>query len=164
MCRIVENYDFDRTDLFPLGIHNDFRKKLTFIGLEPSDDESSSDDSFPCFDETHNESLTLPFERDSKNRLELYLLKKKLRLESARLVQRAKLCIPINAAARQYVNSSGAALRIRKANKKKGNFTGRLSDNRLRQCAHIAQQQVSTHMIYVDKYLLRYPRLEKYIF
>jgi hypothetical protein len=82
----------------------------------------------------------------SNNRLELYLLKKKLRLESARLVQKAKFCIPINIAAKQFVNSAGAALRVRKANKKRENFAGMVRDKRVRQCEYSSQQQVVIRM------------------
>uniref|UniRef100_A0A914LFW5 Potential DNA-binding domain-containing protein n=1 Tax=Meloidogyne incognita TaxID=6306 RepID=A0A914LFW5_MELIC len=130
MCRVVESYDFDWTDLFPLG-------------LEPSDDESSSDDSFPSFDDDHHVSNSLNDNKHSRNRLELYLLKKKLRLESARLVQRAKLCIPINMAAKHYVNYTGAALRIRRVNKGRGNFEGKIRENRFKKCAQILQHQIT---------------------
>uniref|UniRef100_A0A183C8H5 KAT8 regulatory NSL complex subunit 2 n=1 Tax=Globodera pallida TaxID=36090 RepID=A0A183C8H5_GLOPA len=112
MCRIVESQDFDRTDLFPLG-------------LEPSDDESS-DDSFPSLGEENS-------------RLELYLLKKQLRLESSRLVQRAKLCVPINTTAREYKNSVGAALRVRRNNSKRENI--REQQKRLLRCSFTSQQQ-----------------------
>lgn len=116
------------------------------IGLEPSDDESSSDDSFPSFDD----DLPIPSvllknmlnERNTKNRIELYLLKKKLRLESARLVQKSKFCIPINIAAKQYVNYTGAALRIRRENKGRGNFGGKIRENRFQRCAQVLQHQV----------------------
>lgn len=111
----------------------------TNLGLEPSDDESSSDSDFTSFDESKSQ-ISSSEEHSTNNRLELYLLKKKLRLESARLVQRAKLCIPINAASRQYVNSVGAALRVRKANMSKEN--GKMKENRVQQCAHVTQQQV----------------------
>lgn len=135
MCRVVESYDFDWTDLFPLG-------------LEPSDDESSSDDSFPSFDEdlssiSNSLKNSIIDNKHSRNRLELYLLKKKLRLESARLVQRAKLCIPINMAAKHYVNYTGAALRIRKVNKGRGNFEGKIKENRFKRCAQMLQHQIT---------------------
>jgi hypothetical protein len=117
---------------------------MLVLGLEPSDDEFSSDDSFPSFDEAPLEKHHFSSANNhSTNRLELYLLKKKLRLESARLVQRAKMCIPVNAAANNFPSSTGAALRIRKENKKKGNFIGKTAENRLRQCTYFSQQQVS---------------------
>ncbi|KAL3085269.1 hypothetical protein niasHS_010338 [Heterodera schachtii] len=175
MCRIVESQDFDRTDLFPLG-------------LEPSDDESS-DDSFPSLGEERigcasrngvgcvpppqtppapssngcgvpsapSTAAAAPIQNGGC-RLELYLLKKQLRLESCRLVQRAKLCVPINTTAREYKNSVGAALRVRANNHTSsttttnsgsgrcGHSLGREQQRRMQRCAHIAQPQQSHHL------------------
>uniref|UniRef100_A0A915ELH8 Potential DNA-binding domain-containing protein n=1 Tax=Ditylenchus dipsaci TaxID=166011 RepID=A0A915ELH8_9BILA len=110
MCKIVENHDFDSTDLF-LWVN---------ICLEPSDDESSSDDGFPAFgNETYSQFLSPP-----SNRIELYLLKKQLRLESSRLVQRAKLSVPIIQASKQYKTCVGASLRARQMNRRREATTG----------------------------------------
>jgi hypothetical protein len=57
------------------------------------------------------------------NRIELYLMKKELRLESSSLVQRAKLTVPMMQASKLYKNSVGAALRSRLDNKS-GHTTG----------------------------------------
>ena len=83
------------------------------------------------------------------------MLKKKLRLESARLVQRAKLCIPINMAAKHYVNYTGAALRIRRVNKGRGNFEGKIRENRFKKCAQILQHQVSNLKKFFTKHNFR---------
>lgn len=69
-----------------------FQKIKCILGLEPSDVETSSDDSgdFASFDDVHMDFDHIHMDDEkssvqhSRNRLELYLLKKKLRLESAR--------------------------------------------------------------------------------
>lgn len=94
MCKILEDYDFDRTDLFPLG-------------LEPSDDEGSSDNEpiqWPAAMEGRSD------ERRSSGALELYLLKKQLRLDRHTLIRQAQINAPIMHASKRYPNSVGMAL------------------------------------------------------
>ncbi|KAI1709390.1 putative DNA-binding domain-containing protein [Ditylenchus destructor] len=127
MCKIVENHDFDSTDLFPLG-------------LEPSDDETSSDDSFPGFS---NECYSQCSENRPSNRIELYLMKKQLRLESARLVQRAKLSVPITHASKKFKTCAGASLRARQMNRKREMLTG-VETARIRRCTHVTHASASS--------------------
>lgn len=150
------------------------------LGLEPSDDEVSSDDSFPCF---FNEWLTsaksayanartevagdatdrksdnnkelklssnpddnsLPYlpQQSINDRVQLYLLKKQLRLESLRLVSRAKISVPIIQAAKSYANCVGAALRTRQMNSRRETIGG-VERSRMRLCLHVNSQEDST--------------------
>ncbi|VDK49160.1 unnamed protein product [Anisakis simplex] len=96
MCKVLEDADFDRTDLFPLG-------------LEPSDDESSESD---C---DIMQKWPTPMERRSENgicsggALEVYLLKKQLRcthvLTNAcgETVQCTEICLPLSNHCPQHV-------------------------------------------------------------
>uniref|UniRef100_A0A7E4VNS5 NSL complex protein NSL2 n=1 Tax=Panagrellus redivivus TaxID=6233 RepID=A0A7E4VNS5_PANRE len=95
MCRTLEDYDFDGTDFFPLG-------------LEPSDDDEWSDD----------EDKVFPPRMSGLNRvmgpqIEMFLSKKQLKLEKHRLKQNAAACGPMMAAALPFPNSAGAALATR---------------------------------------------------
>lgn len=84
-------------------------------------------------------------------------------------MQRAKLCIPINNAAssKHYTNSTGAALRVRELNKKRGNFYGKIREHRLQQCSHYVQQQVEfsiNPLIRMSKKNFRFKEKERFIF
>ncbi|CAK5009197.1 unnamed protein product [Meloidogyne enterolobii] len=46
-------------------------------------------------------------------------------------------------AAKHYVNYTGAALRIRRVNKGRGNFEGKIRENRFKKCAQILQHQIT---------------------
>lgn len=113
-----------------------------FLGLEPSDDENSSDDSFPEFNTT--DSLTTTSQ--STNRLELYLLKKQLRLESSRLVKRAKIAVPVVQTAKHFKNCVGAAFRARDANRRREALTG-VEQPRLRTCLYVKQLETETERL-----------------
>lgn len=100
--------------------------------MEPSDDENSSDDSFPEFGSEWNSEVHSP----QSNRLELYLLKKQLRLESSRLVKRAKIAVPVVQTAKHFKNCVGAAFRARAMNRRRQALTG-VEVPRLRTCLYV---------------------------
>lgn len=58
------------------------------------------------------------------SRIELYLLKKKLRLESSKLVQGAKVSLPIIQASKSFKNCVGASLRTRQMNRRRESIIG----------------------------------------
>uniref|UniRef100_A0A915JVJ9 Potential DNA-binding domain-containing protein n=1 Tax=Romanomermis culicivorax TaxID=13658 RepID=A0A915JVJ9_ROMCU len=114
MCRIVEDFDFDNTDLFPLG-------------LEPSSSDSDSDD-----DMSHTGNMSLPkFDYDnfivppiadsvdnnnsvssaflSKAKRQLYLLKKNLNLMCKDLRRSHVESKIVGSTARLFPNSCGQA-------------------------------------------------------
>jgi len=96
MARVMEDHDFDKTDLFPLG-------------LEPSDDEITSDEEMLEFGPKWWPSTASP----RNTALEVYLQKKVLKLEKAKLIKSAMITAPLIHSAKGYPNSSGAALRTR---------------------------------------------------
>ncbi|TKR64420.1 hypothetical protein L596_024953 [Steinernema carpocapsae] len=107
MCKMFEDSDFDKTDLFPLG-------------LEPSDDEDSySDDDFFnisgdwCRRMAHDGIANPSTSSSLTPATELYMLKKQLRLERHRLLRLARINAPILVASKTHANSAGAALRHR---------------------------------------------------
>ncbi|KAK6746070.1 hypothetical protein RB195_012281 [Necator americanus] len=96
MCRAVEDADYDKTDLFPLG-------------LEPSDDEDST---YPSSCVLPTASLAVSsYSGDLST--QLYLIKKQLRLERHALLKQAQLNAHIMCASRRLPLSVGAALRQR---------------------------------------------------
>ncbi|EYB91688.1 hypothetical protein Y032_0203g1838 [Ancylostoma ceylanicum] len=96
MCRAVEDADYDKTDLFPLG-------------LEPSDDEDST---YPSSSVLPTASLAVSsYSGDLST--QLYLIKKQLRLERHALLKQAQLNAHIMCASRRLPLSVGAALRQR---------------------------------------------------
>ncbi|CAD5234602.1 unnamed protein product [Bursaphelenchus xylophilus] len=104
MCNQVEGMDFDNSDLFPLG-------------FEPSDSESSSDES-----SVDNCSAVNLNPRDFRQcRLELYLLKKRLKRESEKLQWNARLSVNVIAAARSYPDQVGSAFKTREVTRKRYN-------------------------------------------
>ncbi|KAI6173292.1 KAT8 regulatory NSL complex subunit 2 [Aphelenchoides besseyi] len=119
MCQLIEDYDFDGTDLFPLG-------------LEPSDDEESSDDELTF---SHLPRVTVNPNDMRASRLELYLMKKRLRRESEKLQRNAKLSLAVMHATRSCPDSVGAAFRMRKLYRRRRNLNGLSSA--LNQCFHI---------------------------
>ncbi|PAV86805.1 hypothetical protein WR25_04583 [Diploscapter pachys] len=94
ICQMLEETDFDRTDLFPLG-------------LEPSDDEDEELPQLPISSSFHS----LLAEQDPL--LQTYLLKKQLRLERQTLIREAQINAPIMQSIRKFPNSVGAILRQR---------------------------------------------------
>ncbi|VDM43111.1 unnamed protein product [Toxocara canis] len=118
MCKMLEDADFDRTDLFPLG-------------LEPSDDESSESD---C-DIMHQWPTPMERRCEDNNRssgaLEVYLLKKQLRLDRHTLLRQAQLNAPVMLASKKYPNSAGAALADRASR------CGARRPSLLRRCTHV---------------------------
>lgn len=58
-------------------------------------------------------------------------------------------------AAKHYVNYTGAALRIRRVNKGRGNFEGKIRENRFKKCAQILQHQVSNLKKFFTKHNFR---------
>ncbi|KJH46438.1 hypothetical protein DICVIV_07512 [Dictyocaulus viviparus] len=96
MCRAVEDVDYDKTDLFPLG-------------LEPSDDEDAT---YPSSSILPTASLAVSsYSGDLST--QLYLIKKQLRLERHALLKQAQLNAHIMCASRRLPLSVGAALRQR---------------------------------------------------
>lgn len=96
MCRAVEDADYDKTDLFPLG-------------LEPSDDEDAT---YPSSSILPTASLAVSsYSGDLST--QLYLIKKQLRLERHALLKQAQLNAHIMCASRRLPLSVGAALRQR---------------------------------------------------
>uniref|UniRef100_A0A0M3HRA2 KAT8 regulatory NSL complex subunit 2 n=1 Tax=Ascaris lumbricoides TaxID=6252 RepID=A0A0M3HRA2_ASCLU len=117
MCKMLEDADFDRTDLFPLG-------------LEPSDDESSESD---C---DIMQQWPTPMERRSdesrsSGAIEVYLLKKQLRLDRHTLLRQAQLNAPVMLASKKYPTSAGAALADRASR------CGAKPPSLLRRCTHV---------------------------
>uniref|UniRef100_A0A914Z1N5 KAT8 regulatory NSL complex subunit 2 n=1 Tax=Panagrolaimus superbus TaxID=310955 RepID=A0A914Z1N5_9BILA len=98
MAKVLENHDFDKTDLFPLG-------------LEPSDDDVSSDDDClevgPRWWPANNNGAP------RNTAVEVYLQKKVLKLEKSKLIKNAIITAPLMNAAKLFPNSAGAALRTR---------------------------------------------------
>uniref|UniRef100_A0AC34FTR7 Potential DNA-binding domain-containing protein n=1 Tax=Panagrolaimus sp. ES5 TaxID=591445 RepID=A0AC34FTR7_9BILA len=98
MAKVLENHDFDKTDLFPLG-------------LEPSDDDVSSDDDClevgPRWWPANNNG------GPRNTAVEVYLQKKVLKLEKSKLIKNAIITAPLMNAAKLFPNSAGAALRTR---------------------------------------------------
>lgn len=73
---------------------------------------------------------------NTMSRIELYLLKKKLRLESSKLVQGAKVSLPIIQASKLFENCVGASLRIRQMNRRRQSIIG-VEKARLRLCQYV---------------------------
>ncbi|KAJ1365121.1 INO80 complex subunit D [Parelaphostrongylus tenuis] len=96
LCRAVEDVDYDKTDLFPLG-------------LEPSDDEDAT---YPSSSILPTASLAVSsYSGDLST--QLYLIKKQLRLERHALLKQAQLNAHIMCTSRRLPLSVGAALRQR---------------------------------------------------
>ncbi|MFH4976609.1 hypothetical protein AB6A40_003318 [Gnathostoma spinigerum] len=122
MCKMLEDADFDQTDLFPLG-------------LEPSDDEDELSDS-----ESIRWCGSMERVGDdgcSSGALELYLLKKQLRLERHTLFRQAQLNAPVILASKELANSAGAALSHRASRR------GARRSPQLKRCSHMASQGCS---------------------
>uniref|UniRef100_A0AC34FR34 Potential DNA-binding domain-containing protein n=1 Tax=Panagrolaimus sp. ES5 TaxID=591445 RepID=A0AC34FR34_9BILA len=85
MAKVLENHDFDKTDLFPLG-------------LEPSDDDVSSDDDClevgPRWWPANNNG------GPRNTAVEVYLQKKVLKLEKSKLIKNAIITAPLMNAAK----------------------------------------------------------------
>ncbi|CAG9536437.1 unnamed protein product [Cercopithifilaria johnstoni] len=95
MCRVLEDQDFDRTDLFPRG-------------LEPSDDEDEENDYLDLrWSEMACNTVSDPAPQGA---LQVYLVKKQIRLDKNALMKEAVTNAPIMHACKQYPNSVGAAL------------------------------------------------------
>ncbi|KAI6191497.1 KAT8 regulatory NSL complex subunit 2 [Aphelenchoides bicaudatus] len=116
MCQLVEDLDFDNTDLFPLG-------------LEPSDDESLSDEDVEL---EHLPAIAVNSRDLRSSRIELYLMKKRLRRESEKLQRNAKLSMAIMQAAKSFPDAVGSAFRMRTMSRKRRNLNGVQST--LQQC------------------------------
>ena len=88
MCRAVEDADYDKTDLFPLGRSSFFfnafwELNVHISGLEPSDDEDST---YPTSSVLPTASLAVSsYSGDLST--QLYLIKKQLRLERHALLK-----------------------------------------------------------------------------
>ncbi|KAI6243960.1 KAT8 regulatory NSL complex subunit 2 [Aphelenchoides fujianensis] len=119
MCQVVEDFDFDSTDLFPLG-------------LEPSDDEDSSDEE-PGF--SHLPAVSVDSKDFRASRIELYLMKKRLRRESEKLQKNAKLSLAVMQAAKSFPDSVGAAFRQRALYRHRRNLGGLNSAQQ--RCFHV---------------------------
>uniref|UniRef100_A0AC35TPJ7 KAT8 regulatory NSL complex subunit 2 n=1 Tax=Rhabditophanes sp. KR3021 TaxID=114890 RepID=A0AC35TPJ7_9BILA len=122
LCNIIEDADFDRTDLFSLG-------------LEPSDSEDEDlENSIPRVIGEWSSFGNID-SRDKTNyaSLELYLLKKQLRLERHTLLKEAKVAMPILDATKVCPNSVGAALRSRELSKR---FKDTANDASVRNCIY----------------------------
>uniref|UniRef100_A0A0R3S1E0 NSL complex protein NSL2 n=1 Tax=Elaeophora elaphi TaxID=1147741 RepID=A0A0R3S1E0_9BILA len=101
MCRVLEDQDFDRTDLFPRG-------------LEPSDDEDEENDYLDLrWSEMACNAVSDPAPQGA---LQVYLVKKQIRLDKNALMKEAVTNAPIMHACKQYPNSVGAALADRASN------------------------------------------------
>ncbi|KAM3724106.1 INO80 complex subunit [Dirofilaria immitis] len=101
MCRVLEDQDFDRTDLFPRG-------------LEPSDDEDEESDYLDLrWSEMACNSVSDPAPQGA---LQVYLVKKQIRLDKNALMKEAVTNAPIMHACKQYPNSVAAALADRASN------------------------------------------------
>ncbi|VDK89571.1 unnamed protein product [Litomosoides sigmodontis] len=101
MCRVLEDQDFDRTDLFPRG-------------LEPSDDEDEENDYLDLrWSEMACNAVSDPMPQGA---LQVYLVKKQIRLDKNALMKEAVTNAPIMHACKQYPNSVGAALADRASN------------------------------------------------
>ena len=96
MAKALENHDFDKTDLFPLG-------------LEPSDEDESSDED--CLE--FGPRWWPPNGTPRNTAIEVYLQKKVLKLEKSKLIKNAIITAPLMSATKMYPNSAGAALRTR---------------------------------------------------
>ncbi|KIH69346.1 hypothetical protein ANCDUO_00314 [Ancylostoma duodenale] len=116
MCRAVEDADYDKTDLFPLGegrlldaLYGNVGEVMRILGLEPSDDEDST---YPSSSVLPTASLAVSsYSGDLST--QLYLIKKQLRLERHALLKQAQLNAHIMCASRRLPLSVGAALRQR---------------------------------------------------
>ena len=128
MARVMEDHDFDKTDLFPLG-------------LEPSDDEITSDEEMLELGPKWWPSTASP----RNTALEVYLQKKVLKLEKAKLIKSAMITAPLMHSAKVYPNSSGAALRTRDHYNKGFNLP-QTKPFRERRCYHM-QSMVSDGQI-----------------
>ncbi|VDK73000.1 unnamed protein product [Onchocerca ochengi] len=101
MCRVLEDQDFDRTDLFPRG-------------LEPSDDEDEENDYLDLrWSEMACNAVSDP---SPQGALQVYLVKKQIRLDKNALMKEAVTNAPIMHACKQYPNSVSAALADRASN------------------------------------------------
>ncbi|VDN05847.1 unnamed protein product [Thelazia callipaeda] len=95
MCRVLEDQDFDRTDLFPRG-------------LEPSDDEDEENE---CLDLRWSElACNVVSDHLNQGPLQVYLVKKQIRLDKNALMKEAVTNAPIMHACKLYPASVGAAL------------------------------------------------------
>lgn len=77
---------------------------------------------------------------NTMSRIELYLLKKKLRLESSRLVQGAKVSLPIIQASKLFKNCVGASLRTRQMNRRRESIIS-VEKSRLRFCQYVNDEE-----------------------
>lgn len=107
----------------------------TFIGLEPSDDESCLSDEDVELD--HLPSINVNPRDLKSSRIELYLMKKRLRRESEKLQKNAKLSMSIMQAAKSFPDSVGTSLRLRKMSRKRRNLSG--LNSTLQQCCYTDQ-------------------------
>uniref|UniRef100_A0AC35TQ89 Non-specific lethal 2 homolog n=1 Tax=Rhabditophanes sp. KR3021 TaxID=114890 RepID=A0AC35TQ89_9BILA len=108
VCHLLEDADFDTTDLFAQGIEpsdsedEDLQTSIPRLGLN----------TYPNFGENEKWTYTS---------LDLYLLKKQLRLERNVLYNSAKIAVPILECTKFCPNSIGAALKKREMNKRHKN-------------------------------------------
>lgn len=100
--------------------------------MEPSDDESLSDDDVEL---EHLPAISVNPRDLRSSRIELYLMKKRLRRESEKLQRNAKLSMAIMQAAKNFPDSVGTAFRMRTMGRRRRNLNG-LNSN-LQQCFYI---------------------------
>uniref|UniRef100_A0AC35G1S2 Potential DNA-binding domain-containing protein n=1 Tax=Panagrolaimus sp. PS1159 TaxID=55785 RepID=A0AC35G1S2_9BILA len=86
MAKTLENHDFDKTDLFPLG-------------LEPSDDDVSSEDD--CLEVGPRWWPAINNGGPRNTAVEVYLQKKVLKLEKSKLIKNAIITAPLMNAAKK---------------------------------------------------------------
>uniref|UniRef100_A0A0N5AK39 KAT8 regulatory NSL complex subunit 2 n=1 Tax=Syphacia muris TaxID=451379 RepID=A0A0N5AK39_9BILA len=114
LCEVLDEYDYDNMDLFPCG-------------LEPSDDEDSDN-------EMERESSALKrqtCENTENTAPEVYLLKKRLRLDRCLLTKEAQINAFVTMAAKRFPNSVGLALSHRSSR------SCSFLRNRSRRCCYI---------------------------
>lgn len=106
LCSQIEGSDFDNADLFSLG-------------FEPSDSESNSSD---------DEDVLPTLHMDPRNytdcRLNLYLLKKRLKRESEKLQKHAKMSVNVLNSVKTFPDTVGHIFKMRSVIKKRRNIEG----------------------------------------